>query len=226
MRAPTIDRLFVLWREPDTGRRTVVGHLARTSGEFRFWYEADVAAARGFALLPTFPEQRLADAPYEARYLWSAFADRIPSPRRPDSQDILQRWGVERADDQFEILARSGGLRATDRIELAEYRAADDPLSTPLEFRIAGGRYAPMQAIAIAAGDDLTLEREPLNEFDQAATLILVRDGQRAGYVPKQYSALIARLLDNGVSLDVTAVRALLIPEDDGRWVVRATRSR
>jgi len=228
MRAPTIDHLFVLWSELIVGRRRVIGHLTRTKGLFRFWYEPDLqpAMAQGFDLLPMFPDHRLADDPYDARYLWATFADRIPSPRRPDAHDILERWGVPGSDDQFEILARSGGLRATDRIELAEYRAVGDPLTTPLDFRIAGARYLPgITRPSISPGDRLTLEREPSNQHDPAATLVLSHDGMPAGYVPRQYSAMIADLLDREVRLGVAAIRELLLPNDAERWVVRASRA-
>lgn len=231
MTAATIDRLFVIWASPTTRRRHVIGHLLRdrSAGGFRFWYEKDLSAAeaQGFYLLPAFPSHHSEDIPYCARHLWTTFADRIPSPQRRDTRDILVAWGVEREDDQFEILARSGGLRATDRLELAEYRASDDDLGVPLEFRVAGARHVPSAARAtLAQGEELALRREPSNEFDTAATVVEARTGRSIGYVPRQYSYLIARLLDAAVPLRALAVRELAIPDDAGRWVVRAERVR
>jgi hypothetical protein len=227
----TIDRLFVIWGAPSDGGRHVVGHLTRdrSAGRFRFWYEPDLSAAKkhGFALFPSFPEPRVESAPYEARYLFATFADRIPSPQRADAAAMLASWGVAHSDDQFEILAKSGGLRATDRIELAEYRAHDDQLATPLEFRVAGSKYvaADIRA-ALTAGAELRFEREPENQFDAAATIIATTsDGKRAGYVPRQYSALVAKLLDADVPLSGQALRELIIPEDAGRWLVRVSRN-
>ena len=229
MTSALIDRLFVLWRAPADGARHVVGHLTRRPGEaFRFWYADDVsgALAQGFSWFPTFPEHRTESAPYEARYLWTTFADRIPSPHRPDAKQILATWGVANSDDPFDVLARSGGLRATDRIELAEHRASDDMLTSPLEFRVAGGRHVPLGHRArLATGDELLLRREPDNPRDPAASLVLSRNDQRAGYVPRQYSALVARLLDQNVTLAVVAVRELSVPDEVDRWVVRASRA-
>jgi HIRAN domain len=227
----TIDRLLIIWGAPSDGGRHVVGHLARdrSAGVFRFWYEPDLSAAlrHGFAPLAAFPRHQTQDSPYEARYLFATFADRIPSPQRSDAKAMLASWGVEHADDQFEILAKSGGLRATDRIELAEYRADDDPLEVPLEFRVAGTKYVASEVRAtLEQGAQLHFEREPTNAFDPHATIIATTsDGKRAGYVPRQYSSMVSRLLDSGASLTGIALRELIIPEDAGRWIVRVSRN-
>jgi hypothetical protein len=226
----TIDHLFVIWGAPTTGARHVVGHLTRArtvEQPFRFWYEPDLSkpSAHGFRPLAVFPEHKTEAAPYRARHLFTTFADRIPSPSRADTHAMLSSWGVQAVDDQFEILARSGGLRATDRIELAEYRSIDDPLIEPLEFRMAGAKYIlDGERARLTAGEALRLEREPTNASDQCATLVVARTGLRAGYVPRQYSGLVARLLEERVELSAVAVRELTIPEDAGRWVIRVER--
>lgn len=221
----SVDRLFVIWCEARGGTRCVVGHLARSPGGFEFWYEQDLADARrrGFRLLPEFPEHRASGNPYRARYLFSSFATRLPSPGRSDTPELLERWGVTNPDDQMEVLARSGGLRVTDSLELAEYRSMDDSLSTPLEFRVAGSRYVAGQP-DIAAGELLRLIREPDNAFDTCATIVAARTNQPIGYVPRQYSPLFSRLLDAGVFIQATAIRRIDVPEDGGRWVIGAVR--
>lgn len=227
----TIDHLFVIWSAPSDGGRHIVGHLARQRAvsTFHFWYEDDLSAAvaKGFTFLPAFPEHRRIVAPYEARYLFATFADRIPSAQRTDAARMLTAWGVEHADDQFEVLAKSGGLRATDRIELAEYRSMDDPLNEPLEFRVAGMKHMPPDSWgALVVGTTLRFEREPSNPHDQSATIVArTTDGMRAGYVPRQYSVMIAKLLDLGVVLDAVAIRELVLPDDAPRWVVCASRA-
>lgn len=221
-----IDRLFVIWGEPSTGSRHVIGHLARWSGGFRFWYEDDLANAqeRGFQLLPEFPAHRRVDDPYVEPYLFALFAERIPAPTRRDTAAMLAAWGVEDPDDQVEVLARSGGLRATDRLELADYRAPDDDLSEPLEFRIAG-RSRIVDAAPLAVGDTVSLRREPDNVADPAA-VVVDRLGRRAGYVPRQYTRLLGGLLDRGVALLGKVIRELVLPEDAGKLVVRVTANR
>jgi ribosomal protein L20 len=58
---------------------------------------------------------------------------------------------------------------------------------------------------------------------DSAATIVVAATGKRAGYVPRQYSAFIARLLDANVAITATAIRELAVSDDAGRWVIRAT---
>lgn len=220
----TFDRLFVLWADADR-RRHVVGHLMRARGLFRFWYDDALAAAeaRGFMRPSVFPDVRDARAPYEARYLWATFAERIPLRARADSAALLRSWGVVQADDQFEILARSGGVRATDRLELAEYRADDDDLATPLELRVAGSKHqAPIE---LQPDEPVELQRHADNEFDPCATFVCAQTKQPIGYVPRQYSKLFARLLDAGVELHAHVVRRLQLPDEAGRWVIRAQRA-
>lgn len=222
-----IDRLLVIWGEPSAGNRQVIGHLAREAGELRFWYEPDLSDAmkRGFHLLPEFPEHRLQAEPYVERYLFPLFAERIPALTRRDATAMMQAWGVERPDDQFEVLAKSGGIRATDRLELAEYRADDDELAEPLEFRIAGRRYIPSDEVApLEVGCRVSLKPEPTNPKDPQA-VIVDRHGKRAGYVPRQYTTLFGRLLQAGAELEGETVRQLLVPDDVGKWVVRVARA-
>jgi hypothetical protein len=218
--------LFVLWGEPDGGRRLAIGELWRDAQGFAFGYghEVDLAIEKGFRLLPEFPVRRELDAPYRSPYLFATFAQRIPSPRRPDFERILESWGVHAQDSQLQILARSGGVQMTDRIELAEYRAVDDALERPLIARVAGmkfyegGEHLEDDAVVLLA-------REPQNLHDADATAIFTKDGQQVGYVPRQYTQALARLLDAGVPLIARTLRRLTSPADGGRWLVEILRS-
>jgi hypothetical protein len=215
-------RLFVLWSEPAYGTRHVVGHLWRELGDFAFGYvpEVDAALKRGFELLPEFPKKRLLSEPYLSPYLFSTFAQRIPSPSRPDYERILQSWGVERSDDPLEILRLSGGIQVTDRLELAEYRSESDKLSKPLVFRVAGEkRFTGGDLLKV--GDHVVLQRETHNPHDPHATLVLLRQGEKVGYVPRQYSGIIASHLDAERQLETIALRRLVVPPERGRWQIR-----
>ncbi|HKY37244.1 MAG TPA: HIRAN domain-containing protein [Polyangiaceae bacterium] len=135
----------------------------------------------------------------------------------------MQSWGVTDPDNPLEVLARSGGIQMTDRIELAEHRPKADDLRAPLLVRIAGMKKHA-GAVHIQVGDTVTLMREPDNAHDEKATMIVAPGGEKAGYVPRQYSETIATLLDEGVQLEATAIRQLGVPADVGRWVVRLAR--
>jgi hypothetical protein len=223
--SPSIDRLWVVWGEPDDGTRRVVGELWRDASGYAFAYGHEIAKAKqkGFRLLAEFPEERELSSPFRSSYLFATFAQRIPSPKRRDFDRIMQSWGVLQTDNALEVLARSGGIQMTDRIELLEPRSETDDLHTPLFVRIAGMKKHA-GAAHIRAGEPLALEREPTNEFDTHATKI-VAGGEKAGYVPRPYSALVARLLDAGVKLEARAVRQLGDPADVGRWVVGLART-
>lgn len=186
------------------------------------WKEGK-AKQKGFRLLAEFPDERTINAPFRASYLFATFAQRIPSPKRRDFDRIMESWGVVRTDNALEVLARSGGIQMTDRIELLEARSEPDELRTPLVVRLAGMKKHA-GAAHICVGELLTLEREPTNEFDTHATKI-VAGGEKAGYVPRPYSALVARLLDAGVQLEARAVRQLGDPADVGRWVIGIART-
>lgn len=222
------DRLFTLWRDSVDGTRHVVGELWFEGGAYHFAYADDLEAPEkcGFQELSEFPERRGRERPYRTPHLFPTFAQRIPDPRRIDRAKILASWGVENADDRMEILARSGGVQVTDRIELAEFRAQDDDLSQPLEFRVSGMRHQEgANRVSLQSGDRVTLRRQHGNIYDRCATLVLVRDNVTVGYVPRQYSALVSRLLDERQPLDAEIVRKLLLPEETGRWVVRLVRA-
>jgi hypothetical protein len=215
--------MFVLWRAPDDGTRFVIGELWRESdARFAFAYSDELPRAmeRGFSLLPEFPANADRDGPYRSGYLFPTFAQRIPSPQRPDFRRILDSWGIESADDQLAVLSASGGIQATDRLELAEYRSVGDDLSRPLLFRIAGMKYQE-GAPQVAIGDHFDLRHDPANMFDAHAVVILKHRGAQVGFVPRQYSQMIHRLLSADVELETIAVRELIVPEDMGRWVVR-----
>jgi hypothetical protein len=218
------DRLFVLWRAPDDGTHLVVGELLREPTGFAFGYVDDLRCAfdRGFRLLTEFPEYRTLLAPYRNACLFPTFAERVPSPRRPDYRAILASWGVEHSDDSLEILALSGGIQVTDRLELAAYRAFDDDLTDPLLFRIAGRRYQAGQA-DVRVGDPLELLHETGNPHDPDATVVLTRNGIKIGYVPRQYNRVISGILASGRTLDTVIVRELSVPTDTGRWIVRVS---
>lgn len=221
---PRFDRLYVLWSEPTEQRsRHVIGQLWRdAAGLYCFAYDRkiDALAGAGFVLLAEFPERRYADAPYRSTVLFSTFAQRIPSAKRPDQHRILESWGVVDASNLLEVLAMSGGVQVTDRLELAEYRSSDDDVSVPLHFRVAGERFYS-GAPKLHPSEPVELRREPSNPVDSCSTLVVLMDGEPIGHVPRQYSSLIARLLDEGRVLDAVAVRRLRLPDDRDRWVVR-----
>lgn len=220
-----IEQLFVLWRDRDGGRH-IIGRLRHTKDGYEFSYAgADTLPleSNGFMLPVEFPNRHQV---YRAGYLFPTFAQRIPSPSRPDRSRLFEAWGVTNADDQLGILAQSGGVLITDRLELAEYRSDEDDLQEPLEFRVAGASQAQFAEVAkkVQVNDILRLINEPGNVYDEFATIVLEANGGVLGYVPKQYSRFVAQLLRANVPLTATAMRLLAMP-DSARWVIRVARA-
>lgn len=221
---PRISKLFVIWGEPKSGARHVIGHVWREPmGEFGFAYSAAgvrEAGEAGFKLLPEFPLVQ----EYRSRYLFSTFAQRIPSPKRPDYASMLEGWGVSSTDDQLDVLAASGGLQHTDTLELAEYRAPEDELREPLRLRLASSRFFPPSE-QLRPDAVLTLQRDRANAIDSNATAFMVESGAVVGYVPRQYAELTARHLDAGHQLKGTVLRRLSVAGDGARWLVEVARA-
>ena len=62
----------------------------------------------------------------------------------------------------------------------------------------------------------LVLKREPKNEYDDKAILILTEDGQKLGYVPQERNEILSRLMDAG--------KLLFGRLDEKNWVDRWLR--
>lgn len=210
-----------MWRRPANNGRVLIGQLWRDALGYGFSFEPDLerALAEGFTP-PGELSQEDEKPPLRSQHLFATFAQRIPHRQRPDFDVMMRSWGVVDTDDPFEILAKSGGILMTDRLELAEYRSPTDPLDRPLEMRIAAMEHGARQSLTI--GETVTLRRELENPADSAAVQLIDGNRQLVGYVPRQYSSLVARILDAGDPLRAVIVRELLAPE--GRWVARVER--
>lgn len=135
---------------------------------------------------------------------------------------MLEGWGVS-GDDQLELLAVSGGIQHTDTLELAEFRGVDDTLEVPLRFRMASKRHFPL-AEQLQPGDALGLERDRANA-DPLATWVVLRAGEPVGYIPRQYTRLVTRLLDAGSQLKAEVLRQLPVARDGSRWLLALSRA-
>lgn len=101
-------------------------------------------------------------------------------------------------------------LTALETQQLAQLHAhlsAGGQLAAPfakeiflIETHVAGTSFVPIREIepTLAEGDTLVLRREPGNEHDPLAILILSGQGRKVGYVPRDRNEILARLMDAG----------------------------
>ena len=69
-----------------------------------------------------------------------------------------------------------------------------------LDCNIAGTTFLNLKDIEpkLKKHQLLVLKREPKNQYDDKAILILTEDGQKLGYVPQEKNEILSRLMDAG----------------------------
>lgn len=178
-------RLYVVWQHPETRRFVTVGCLEVTPEGYAFEYEPEAAREPGFEGFAAFPDFRHR---YRSDRLFSFFANRVLSPRRPEYTTYLDALALE--DDALtpvEMLARSGAARATDTVHIVP-----EPQRLPdgrevLVFLASGVRHLPSAESRIAqlhSGDQLHLRDELDNEVNPDAVLIDTDSGEPVGWIP------------------------------------------
>ncbi|RHT72880.1 hypothetical protein DW741_04930 [Ruminococcaceae bacterium AM28-23LB] len=81
-----------------------------------------------------------------------------------------------------------------------EQEREEGPLLDVLALR--GFSYIPGgEHLALWEGEELIFKREPDNPFDPKAVAVLRENGQRIGYLPREYNAIPAALLEEGILL-------------------------
>jgi hypothetical protein len=194
-----MNTLFVAMQDQESRRWAPVARLRREHGQYRFVY------TRGCRQVPEFEGfGRLDDlsAEYVSHELFPLFANRVLSKTRPEYQRYMNWLGLNPAEvDVLEELGRTGGLRATDGLELISCPEPTDDRHYEIRFFARGVRHlgadAQMAVGQLQVGERLFLVRDVQNEADGLALMLRTGDPvQLVGYVPRYYSADLARLLD------------------------------
>lgn len=209
--------LLVVWKQPQTRQRYLIGRLWRDELGYHFCYEDRTprsvkdAQRSGFRLLEAFPELGRV---WTSNRLFPVFDRRLP---RPWYQPRLQAAGIQ-STDPMELLRVTGGRVATDTLELPEPIQSESKGSAVQEysvrFPIAGWRYYNgEQAIEeLSPGTRLRLELEPDNQHDPYAIRILAPSGIMLGYVPAVYAWYMDASVERG---EYTAEVDEVGPSDD-----------
>jgi len=82
-----------------------------------------------------------------------------------------------------------------------------------IECKVAGTSYLNLSEIEpnLLIDEILLTRREPENQFDEFAILILTQKGEKLGYVPRNQNEILARLMDAG--------KLILAKIVDKKWV-------
>lgn len=192
--------LWLIWQNRQTRQKYHVGNLSHDGKVYRFCYVtsgrrtlAD-AVANGYRLHVSFPE---VDKVYESATLFPPFARRLPDPRRPDFQEILDNLGLPPDYTMMDLLKATGGKQATDPYEFVTPVMVYDR-DYHFDFDIHGWRYYEGEDVVhrLSPGGELLFQREPTNVHDPYAVKVLTGDGQHLlGYVPSFYSPFVAEIL-------------------------------
>lgn len=198
------DYLYLIWKDEKTRNQYIVGELSKNGKyEFRYCHEFEEAKEKGFTLLLPFDDSAKV---YESEELFQVFSSRLPDRKRKDIDKILEKYSLDKYDS-YELLKASGAILPIDNLQFI------DPIlnfEKPFEkkFYIAGVRHYIgcdscdcKKSIDLCNGEELYLECEPENFYDQYAIKIKNKDGVLLGYIPRYYSEAYTRLMqENRVS--------------------------
>ncbi len=117
--------LYVIWKNPRTERKYIVGKLGKEDAGFSFEYcdEYKEALNDGWYGFVSFPEVRR----YENKTLFPAFQSRLPDIKRRDLIQILKKYGLDYYDG-YELLRKSGGRLSIDTYEFIDPISDDDKI--------------------------------------------------------------------------------------------------
>ena len=193
--------LWLIWKEPITRRRYLIGELTYDFKVYRFKYtnpELEDAIKNNFTYYPGF---RDLDKVYESSCLFTNISTRLPNPKRPDYLKILNSYGLEINSTQMDILKKTRGRLLTDNFEFVPKFDKNNKI----EFEVAGTRHyidkEKMKKI-LNINDNLELEREYDNEKDEYSIKVNYVTNEKKyqlGYVPRYYSKHLSKLLDEKI---------------------------
>lgn len=110
--------LYLIWHNPLTKRKYIVGKLSKDKGySFEYCGEYVEAQQAGWNYIKSFPEHKV----YNSDTLFTAFSSRLPDRKRKDILSVLKKYGLSEYDG-FELLKKSGGRLPIDSYEFIEWR--------------------------------------------------------------------------------------------------------
>ncbi|MEG0073440.1 MAG: HIRAN domain-containing protein [Clostridia bacterium] len=188
--------LWLIWKEPTSRKRHVVGTLIKHNTNYTFKYnlnEVEEAKKNGFDYFPGFNDVKKI---YQGEKLFTNIIARLPNVNREDYVAILESYNLTKENDAIEILEKTKGRLLTDTFEFVPVFN-----ETNIEFEIAATRYSQDIKKCInllKVGDNVILELEKNNQYDKNAVIIFIdknNNKHKLGYVPNYYAEYIATAL-------------------------------
>ncbi len=192
--------LWLIWKEPSSRRRYIIGELSYDSKIYKFKYLNDEileAQEHGFHNFPGFNELKKC---YKSEELFSNIDSRLPNLNRPDYLEILNFYDLDSTSTKMEILKRTKGRLLTDNFEFVPVFN-----SQKLEFEVAGTRHSESYdkiKKLLSINDTLYLKKDLDNKYDENAIKIISKTPNEEyclGYVPRYYTKKLSELLDRNV---------------------------
>lgn len=107
--------LYVIWEEPISGSKYIIGQLSKNSSQYEFCYGHEVQKAinKGFKLVIPFDD---ISTVYKSDVLFPAFSSRLPDSKRSGIEKILAKYDLKEFDE-YKLLKRSGAKLPIDNLE-------------------------------------------------------------------------------------------------------------
>lgn len=183
------NKLLLIWKEPKSRRRYVIGILSNEEDRYYFNYvdpELNDAKLVGFSYFPGFPDVNFE---YTSNQLFANIKTRLPNEKRTDYLDIMNSYDIKANAPDMEILMKTRGRLVTDNFEFVMPFDKDE-----LDFEIAGTSHSEDLKKCknnIKVNSKLYLEMEPENISDKYAIAVVYKECDQnytLGYVPRYYS--------------------------------------
>ncbi|TSB47690.1 HIRAN domain-containing protein [Alkalicoccobacillus porphyridii] len=211
--------LWLIWQNKESRYKYHVGNLYYKSNGYYFEYNKDghsrnvfEAMDNGFLPLANFPTLGKA---YYSPTLFPAFTKRLPNKRRPDYNELLEKFGVDTKASDMELLRITKGKTNMDSMELIMPITVDPSGSFNLTFHIEGWRYYNGSKVWSDLEKDQTVHLilEPYNEHDDFAVSIHSKSGEKLGYAPAVYSEFITKNINRLNQSKILKKQETAIPE-------------
>lgn len=199
-----MSKIFVAMQDQKSRRWAPVARLSRDDGQYRFVYTQGCQQVSNFE---AFGRLRDLNAEYVSDELFPLFANRVLPKARPEYSRYMNWLGLSDAD-AFDELTLTGGLRATDALELVACPEPTPDHRYEILFFARGLRHLAEECQkaldGLAVDEPLYLMRDAQNAVDELALMLRTDDPVRlVGYLPRYYSADVARLLDHVGPIEV-----------------------